>query len=131
MSAVGEFLSKYEIGTVEMSVADLTGALRGKRLPVRAFRSAGVGGEVGLSSALFGWDSQADGFLGAGYNWSIGYRDVFLRPARDRLGGVGWRPGTGFVTCDGVDGGGGGVGVSPRQILRKVVGELGVAGYAA
>src|SRR5215472_4954183 len=131
MSAVGEFLSKYEIGTVEMSVADLTGALRGKRLPVRAFRSAGVGGECGLSSALFAWDYQADVFPGERYNWSNGYPDVFLRPDLDTLRVVAWRPGTAFVTCDVVDGGGRAVGVSPRQILRKVVGALGGAGYAA
>src|SRR5215472_793805 len=114
MSAVGEFLSKYEIGTVEMSVADLTGALRGKRLPVRAFRSAGVGGECGLSSALFAWDYQADVFPGERYNWSNGYPDVFLRPDLDTLRVVAWRPGTAFVTCDVVDGGGRAVGVSGK-----------------
>lgn len=131
MNAVNEFLDKHKIKTVEMSLVDLTGALRGKRLPVQAFKSHGLGGEVGLSSALFAWDYQAEVFTNDRYNWSNGYPDVFLRPDLDTLRVVAWRPGTAFVTCDVMDQAGRPVEVSPRQILRQVIEELRVAGYEA
>lgn len=131
MNAVGEFLGKHKIRTVEMSLVDLTGALRGKRLPVRAFECHGLDGEVGVSSALFAWDYGAEVFANDRYNWSSGYPDVFLRPDLGTLRVVAWRPGTAFVTCDVVDQAGRPVEVSPRQILRKVTEELRVAGYEA
>ncbi len=131
MNAVSEFLDEHEIKTVEMSLVDLTGALRGKRLPVRAFRSGGLDGEVGFSSALFAWDYGAEVFTNDRYNWANGYPDVFLRPDLDTLRLVAWRPGTAFVSCDVVDEAGRPVEVSPRHILRQAIGELAAAGYEA
>ena len=126
-----DFLERHDIRTVEVSLVDLAGALRGKRLPAEAFRSGGLRGEVGFSSALYAWDYAAEVFTDDRYNWATGYPDIFLRPDLATLRLVPWRPATAFVVCDVVDDQGEAVDVGPRHILRRCLAGLEAAGYSA
>lgn len=131
MVLLGEFLAEHDIATVEVCLVDLTGAIRGKRLPVKAFRTGALDGEVGFSSAVFMWDYAADVFTNGQYNWATGYPDIFLRPDLSTLRRVAWRPRTAFVVCDAVDGAGTALAMSPRRVLQRIVDELTTAGFTA
>jgi glutamine synthetase len=124
-----DFLKDHGIRTVEVSLTDLTGALRGKRLPARAFLEGALAGEVAFSSALFAWDYGLDVFSDDLYNWATGYPDIFLRPDAGTLCLASWRPGTAFVHCDVVDEAGTAVEISPRDILRRAIAECQAAGF--
>jgi glutamine synthetase len=126
---VQEFLEKNGIRTVEVALTDLTGALRGKRLPVQAFLSAGLGGEIAFSSALFAWDYGLEVFGDQRYSWETGYPDIFLRPDPDSVRLIGWRPASAFVHCEVVDAQGEPLEISPRVILRRAAGMCRDAGY--
>jgi glutamine synthetase len=122
-------LDSAGIDTVETGLVDLTGALRGKRMPVQAFRDGGLAGDVGFCSVVFAWDYAADVLPDDTYTWSGGYPDIFVRPDLTSLRPLAWRPGAALVLCDAVDETGAPVEVSPRWILRRAHEQVRAAGY--
>jgi glutamine synthetase len=98
-------------------------------LPTQAFLSAGIGGEVAFSSALFAWDYGLEVFGDRRYNWTTGYPDIFLRPDPDSVRLISWRPSSAFVHCDVVDARGEPLEINPRMILRSAAGACRDAGY--
>jgi glutamine synthetase len=129
LSEPRRFLEANNIRTVEVSLVDLTGALRGKRLPARAFLADALPGKVAFSSALFAWDYGLEVFSDERYNWATGYPDIFLRPDLSTLRLVGWRPASAFVHSDVTDDQGAELEISPRHILRRAVAACEAAGY--
>jgi glutamine synthetase len=124
-----EFLAAHGIDTVELATPDVTGALRGKRLPLASFRENGLAGDVGLSSAVLAWDYAMEVLEVGDYDWKHGYSDVFLRPDLGTLRPVPWKPRTALVFCDLVDGRGEAVRLSPRTVLRDAQRRCTEAGY--
>jgi glutamine synthetase len=124
-----KFLADHGIDTVELATPDVTGALRGKRVPLASFRENALAGEVGLSSAVLAWDYALDVLEIGEYNWGRGYSDVFLRPDLDTLRLVPWKPRTALVFCDVVGAQGEPAPLSPRTILRGARQRCHEAGY--
>lgn len=130
MEAVEQFLKEHSITMVELATPDMTGAIRGKRIPVESFSANGMSNAVGLSSAVLAWDYQMDVIETAEYSWSNGYPDIFLRPDVSTLRLVPWKPKTALVFCDIVDAAGNLAAISPRNVLRRAVTELEQAGLS-
>jgi glutamine synthetase len=128
---VDRFLSTHAIDTIEVSLPDLTGALRGKRVPVSAFSGSSGPRDTAFSSGLFIWDYAADLVADEQYNWSNGYPDIQARPDLSTMRRVSWRPGTALVLCDAFLPSGEPVDIAPRQVLRRAVDALREAGYRA
>ena len=124
-----ELLAAHGIDTVELATPDVTGALRGKRLPLASFRENGLAGEVGLSSAVLAWDYAMEVLEISDYDWKHGYADVFLRPDLGTMRVVPWKPRTALVFCDLVDARGEPVRLSPRTVLREARRRCEEAGY--
>lgn len=124
-----EFFAAHSIDTVELATPDVTGAIRGKRIPLAAFRHNGLAGEVGLSSAVLAWDYALDLIEVGEYNWARGYPDVFLQPDLGTLRLVPWKPRTALVFCDLADHDGRPAPLSPRTVLRGAEERCREAGY--
>ncbi|QBS39287.1 glutamine synthetase family protein [Nocardia sp. CS682] len=130
MEAVEQFLKEHSITMVELATPDMTGAIRGKRIPVETFLTSGLSGGVGLSSAVLAWDYQMEVIETDEYSWSNGYPDIFLRPDVATLRLVPWKQRTALVFCDVVDAAGKLATVAPRDVLRRAVAELEQAGLS-
>ncbi|WP_433654526.1 glutamine synthetase family protein [Nocardia sp. CA-128927] len=130
MEAVEQFLKEHSITMVELATPDMTGAIRGKRIPVESFLTNGISGAVGLSSAVLAWDYQMEVIETADYSWSNGYPDIFLRPDVATLRLIPWKPNTALVFCDVADASGNLAAVAPRDVLRRAVTELERAGLS-
>ncbi|MBF6542204.1 glutamine synthetase family protein [Nocardia brasiliensis] len=124
MEAVEQFLKENSITMVELATPDMTGALRGKRIPVESFLANGMSDGVGLSSAVLAWDYRMEVIETADYSWSNGYPDIFLRPDVATLRLVPWKPKTALVFCDVVDAAGELAAIAPRDVLRRVVADV-------
>lgn len=125
-----EHLKQNSITTVEVAVSDLTGALRGKRVPVDAFFGLAAHGELAFSAAMFGWDYEAALLPDEELNWESGYGDFFARPDLSTLRLLPWRPGSALVLCDAVDEAGAPLEMAPRQILKRAVARASAASLA-
>lgn len=130
MEAVEQFLKEHSITMVELATPDMTGAIRGKRIPVESFSANGMSNAVGLSSAVLAWDYRMEVIETSDYSWANGYPDIFLRPDVSTLRIVPWKPKTALVFCDVVDAAGNLAAISPRNVLRRTVTELEQAGLS-
>ncbi|MFZ5891963.1 MAG: glutamine synthetase family protein [Myxococcota bacterium] len=129
--AVVERLQRSKAAKVKVAVTDIDGVLRGKYVHVDKFMSALESG-FGFCNVVFGWDSADVCYDNASYTgWHTGYPDanVVLDPATYRE--VPWDGNVPFMLGDFVDGAGQPLGVCPRQLLKRVLGELGRAGFFA
>ncbi|MGH2907092.1 MAG: glutamine synthetase family protein [Solirubrobacterales bacterium] len=117
---LAEFLEDGQIHTVEVCTVDLTGVIRGKRVPVDEFLACLSRG-VALSSAIFVFDHAADLVDHSFSDWSNGFPDVSLIPDLESLRIIPWRPGYALVWCDVVTKDGLPVEISPRRVLRRAV----------
>ncbi|MBF6332656.1 glutamine synthetase family protein [Nocardia transvalensis] len=130
MEAAEQFLKQHSITMVELATPDMTGAIRGKRIPVQTFLTNGLSDAVGMSSAVLAWDYRMDVIETDDYSWANGYPDIFLRPDVETLRLVPWKARTALVFCDVVDGAGRLVAAAPREVLRRAVAELEQAGLS-
>lgn len=106
---------------MELGFADIHGILRGKRLPARHFLKIAETGSA-LAKAPFVWDIQCAVFPGPELaNFHNGFPDMVARPILSSFRPVSWREGSAFVLCDLFDEQGDLIGVSPREILKKIV----------
>lgn len=129
LNEIKKIIQENNIDTVEIGFADIPGVLRGKRIPVRQFlRNVDKG--FSLAKAVFAWDIQCAVFPGTRLaSFKNGYPDLIARPILSTFKKVPWREGSAFVLCDLYDEHGGGVEVSPREILKKVVEKANELGY--
>src|SRR5260370_3245486 len=133
MGDPAEILRQLEaqgVKRVKLGVTDIDGILRGKYVSLEKFASAAKSG-LGLCDVIFGWDIADVLYDNAKYTgWHTGYPDAHARIDLDTMRLIPWEPGTAFFLMDLHDKDGGRLGISPRQMLRRVLGEAEAAGFA-
>lgn len=128
--AVQDFVATHGITTVRIQAPDIDGLLRGKRIPVEYFASSVAYRGSNIANILFGWDMVDELLDNLTYTgWHTGYPDVTLLPDLSTLRVVPWEPGTAMVTCDITELDGTPVGISPREVLKRVVRRAEGLGY--
>lgn len=128
--AVGEFLEREEVHTVECMFPDTWGIPRGKRLAVDHFRSAARGDGFAIASVAFTWDMHGVIFPTRFVDDVTGYPDMHVVPDLSTLRLAGWRKGTAFCICDTVDPvTHEPVAMDSRAILRRAVERVRACGY--
>ena len=120
-----DFISEHALEVIELAVVDTQGAIRGKRIPVQAFRQSE---RFAMSSGLYCLDYGLDVLSAGDYGWASGYPDVFLVPDPATARPVPWRPGTGMVFCDVVDRDAQPVPLDPRLVLDRAQRQMQEAG---
>jgi glutamine synthetase len=79
---------------------------------------------------IFGWDIAEQLIPGVGVGSAdTGFADIVMRPDLDTFRVVPWEEGVGAVVCDYTTEAGEPLGVSPRQVLQRVVARANSMGY--
>lgn len=119
-----------EVHTVRVSWVDRLGTWRGKRLPVDVFLG-GPERRIGFCDGMIVVDVNCDVIQATPFsNFETGYPDMYLRPRLESLRRVGWSEGEAFVLGTLENHGGAPLGVSPANVLARVLGRLGESGIA-
>lgn len=117
------------IQKVKLGGFDIDGILRGKYISMDKFASAARDG-FGFCDVIFGWDSNDVLYDNAKFTgWHTGYPDTLARIDLSTYRVLPWEPNTAFFIADFFDKQGGPLGVSPRQVLRRVVERANRLGY--
>lgn len=126
------FVQEHGIKTFKVGAVDIDGLSRGKRIAAPYFLESVARKGTNISNILFGWDMHDEPIPGLKYtNWDTGYPDVTLLPDLSTLKVVPWEPGTASVICDIHSPDGSALTLSPRQLLKRVLGQVEQAGYSA
>jgi glutamine synthetase len=119
------------IHTVRASFADRLGHWRGKRIPAGHFVEH-LDQAIGFCDGMLVCDVRCDIIEETPYsNYRTGYPDVDVRFDLARLRPVGWIDGEAYVFGDPHDHDGRPSAVSPRHVLRRVLGRLEAQGIRA
>lgn len=119
-----------EVHTVRLSWADRLGTWRGKRLPVDVFLG-GPERRIGFCDGMIVVDVNCDVIQETPFsNFETGYPDMYLRPRLESLRRVGWAEGEAFVFGTLENHGGDPLGVSPANVLARVLKRLGESGIS-
>ena len=147
--SLDELLHQLEAGKAEkvkLAITDIDGILRGKVSSFDKFRSiAGKG--FGFCDVVFGWDAVDKAYDNGEFTgWHTGYPDALAVVDARTFRRVPWEGGIPFFLADfreaagaassGVAAGAANhgvaaLGVCPRGLLKRVIGEAKAAGYAA
>jgi glutamine synthetase len=122
-SAAGEF--------VLLAIPDMNGSMRGKAVRPDAFAAAVEHGTV-MTDLILGLDPTDTPIAGyAEFGIRTGAADLVIRPESDTLRPLPWRPG--WQICLATPGwpDGSPVEFASREVLRRVVEDLGTLGYEA
>jgi glutamine synthetase len=122
-------LTDKEIRRNKIGGFDIDGILRGKFVSRDKFASALEGG-LGFCDVIFGWDCGDvlyDNVQVTG--WHTGYPDVHAKIEPDTMRIVPWEENTALFLLDFYDAQGGPLGVSPQQVLKRVIGRARELGY--
>ncbi len=120
---------KQKIARVKLGGFDIDGVLRGKYISLEKFFSAVESG-LGFCDVVFGWDSSDvlyDNVRLTG--WHTGYPDVLAKIDLSTIRVLPWEPDTAFFLVDFFKNDGAPLGVSPRQVLRRVIERAESSGY--
>ena len=133
-------LEAEQAGKVKLAVTDIDGVLRGKVISFDKFRSIVEKG-FGFCDVVFGWDAEDKAYdNGAFTGWHTGYPDALAVVDTGTFRRVPWEGDMPFFLADfreRADGGGKGdggteaLGVCPRGLLKRVIGQAVAAGYTA
>lgn len=119
-----------EVHTVRVSWADRLGTWRGKRLPVDVFLGSPQR-RIGFCDGMIVVDVNCDVIQETPFsNFGTGYPDMYLRPRLESLRRVGWSEGEAFVFGTLERHGGTPLGVSPVNVLARVLERLGERGIS-
>lgn len=122
-------LEEQGVKRIKLGVTDIDGVLRGKYISLEKFASAAKSG-LGFCDVIFGWDIVDVLYDNAKYTgWHTGYPDAHARIDLETQRLIPWEPGTAFYLMDLLDKEGGPLQLSPRQVMRRVLGEAAVAGF--
>lgn len=128
---VAERIRKSGARKVKVAVTDIDGVLRGKYIHVDKFFSALESG-FGFCNVVLGWDSADVCYDNASFTgWHTGYPDANVRLDPNTFREVPWDNGVPFLLGDFVTEAGEPLAICPRQLLKRVLGSLEAAGYAA
>ena len=128
---IRQFISKHDIKKIKVGVFDIDGLLRGKYISMDKFLSA-VDNGMGFCDVIFGWDSADELYVDTGVTvtgWHTGYPDTPAKIDPDSARVVPWEPGTALFLADLYTGDGIPLGVSPRQLMRRVVTQANEMGF--
>jgi glutamine synthetase len=129
---IEQFIRERGIEVVKIGGADMDGVYRGKRLLAEQFIEGCRGGHgFAQCDVIFGWDiaEQLIDGLAVGSAAATGFADIVMHPDLDTFRVVPWEPGAAAVVCDYATEAGEPLAVSPRQVLRHVVGRAQSLGY--
>jgi glutamine synthetase len=125
-----DYLEKHDIRTVRVGAVDIDGVWRGKRIPVQYFTESVWEKGTNICNILFGWDMVDESLTDLKYTgWQTGYPDFTLKPDLSTLTLTPWEPNAAAVICDIVELDGTLLDISPRQLLKRVVGEAQDMGF--
>lgn len=132
LPAVERLIAERDIEVVKVGGADMDGVFRGKRILAEQFVAGCKGAGFPQCDVIFGWDiaEQLIDGLSVG-SAQTGFADVIMRPDLSTFRPVPWEPGAAAVICDYETEAGEPVGVSPRQVLRRVIARAADAGFLA
>ncbi len=126
---IKQLFAKHKVEKVKLGGFDIDGVLRGKYVSLEKFFSAAESG-FGFCDVIFGWDSSDilyDNVTVTG--WHTGYPDAPARIDLSTFRLLPWEEKTAFFLVDFFKKDGTPLGVSPRQVLRRVVKRAESAGY--
>ncbi len=129
LTALKKEFEQNEINKVKIGGFDIDGVLRGKYISLEKFWLAVESG-LGFCDVIFGWDSSDvlyDNVQLTG--WHTGYPDALARIDLDTFRIIPWEPGVAFFLVDFYTTTGEPMLVSPRQVLRNVVGRAHSMGF--
>ena len=119
------------VDTVLVCMCDMQGRLAGKRMTARHFLETRHE-DVHACDYLLGVDIDMQPIEGlAASGWELGFGDFAIRPDFSTMRQLPWLPGTALVLGDTVDKQGQLVPHAPRSMLKRQLGRLAAAGYAA
>lgn len=119
------------IRRVKIGGFDVDGILRGKYVSLDKFWSIVEGG-MGFCDVIFGWDSADELYTEPTITgWHTGYPDAPARIDLSTYRRIPWEPDTAAFLLDFEDVNGKRVEVAPRNVLKRVLERLEVAGYQA
>jgi glutamine synthetase len=116
---------------VKVAVTDIDGVLRGKYLDIAKFETA-VRSGFGFCNVVFGWDIGDVCYDNVKYTgWHTGYPDAQVRLDPNTFRRVPWDGQVPFFLGEFVDATQSPLPICPRQVLRRVLGELVASGFHA
>ena len=128
---LAEKISKLPFEKVKVAVTDIDGILRGKYLAREKFLSA-IDGGFGFCNVVLGWDSSDVCYDNIGFTgWHSGYPDAMVRLDPRTYRQIPWEGGLPFVLGDFEGGGGKGLEICPRSLLRKIIARAAGEGFDA
>jgi len=119
------------VSKVKIGGFDVDGVLRGKYVALEKFFSAVQGG-LGFCDVIFGWD-VADALYDNAQvtGWHTGYPDALATIDLSTFRMIPWEPGTAAFLLDFCDREGKPLGISPRQVLQRVLARAARMGLEA
>lgn len=124
------YFAENEIRVVKVTVPDMEGMLRGKRIMSQFFLESVASHGSHFADLIFGWDVLSEPITGLKYTGAhTGYPDLTLIPDLATLHMVPGEPGVAAVLCDAFSPEGEAIELAPRQILRNVVQQANDLGY--
>ncbi len=116
---------------VKIAITDIDGVLRGKVMSFDKFVSIVEKG-FGFCDVVFGWDMEDKAYdNGAFTGWHTGYPDAQAVVDAGTFRRVPWEGGIPFFLGDFRAGTGDSLGICPRGLLKRVIGQAAEAGYRA
>ncbi|HEV2379267.1 MAG TPA: glutamine synthetase family protein [Terriglobia bacterium] len=121
LKTIESALAERNVTKIKVGGFDIDGVLRGKYISREKFDSAVEKG-LGFCDVIFGWDSSDalyDNVAVTG--WYTGYPDALARIDLATFRIIPWEPGTALFLVDYFHEHGRPLGVSPRDVLKRVV----------
>ncbi|MFN8299280.1 MAG: glutamine synthetase family protein [Chitinophagales bacterium] len=125
-----DYVKNHPSKKVKLAITDIDGVLRGKYVSVDKFLSI-ADGNMGFCDVVFGWDSSDVAYDNTNYTgWHSGYPDAKARIDLNTFRKIPWENNVPFFLGEFITDEGKPLYVCPRQLLRKVIGDVDKAGYS-
>ena len=125
-----DYVKKHPSQKVKLAITDIDGILRGKYISVDKFLSV-VDSNFGFCDVVFGWDSGDVAYDNASYTgWHSGYPDAKARIDLSTFRKIPWENDVPFFLGEFIKDDNAPLNICPRQLLRKVLGDVNKAGYS-
>mgnify|MGYP003337976163 CR=1 FL=1 len=123
-----DYVKNHPSQKVKLAITDIDGVLRGKYISTEKFLSV-VEGNLGFCDVVFGWDSSDVAYDNVTYTgWHTGYPDAKAKLDLNTFRKIPWENDVPFFLCEFVNAEEKPLAVCPRQLLRKVIGDVERAG---